>query len=134
MAGSRLATIRGRVRARRRYLRTIDGRGSRGHRDCGGIGNVKMLRHIELKSGYSDNGPAWIGYVTSSKTGRTVYFNGRAVAKYKGQKRDCDGGNYRDLGSGESFWVSGLLGKFLECLPVSLVSRFLSRLELLPPR
>ncbi len=37
--------------------------------------NVKMLRYIELKSGYSDNGPAWIGYVTPSKTGRTIYFN-----------------------------------------------------------
>jgi hypothetical protein len=67
-----------------------------------------MLRYIELKSGYSDNGPAWIGYVTPSKAGRTVYFNGRALAKYKGQDRDCDGGNYVDMESHESFWVSGV--------------------------
>jgi hypothetical protein len=30
-----------------------------------------VLRYIELKSGYSDNGPAWIAYVMESKTGRT---------------------------------------------------------------
>jgi hypothetical protein len=39
--------------------------------------SVKLLKYIELKSGHSDNGPAWIGYVTPSKTGRTLYFNGR---------------------------------------------------------
>ena len=31
---------------------------------------MKLLRYIELKSGHNDNGPAWIGYVTPSKTGR----------------------------------------------------------------
>jgi len=66
-----------------------------------------MLRYIELKSGYSDNGPAWIGYVTPSKTGRTIYFNGRALAKLKGQRRDESGGNYCDMETGESYWVSG---------------------------
>jgi len=70
--------------------------------------NVKLLKYIELKSGYSDNGPAWIGYVTPSKTGRTVYFNGRALGKHKGQRRDTDGGNYCDMESGESFWVSSV--------------------------
>jgi hypothetical protein len=34
---------------------------------------VKTLRYVELKSGHSDNGPTWIGYVMSSKTGRTLY-------------------------------------------------------------
>jgi hypothetical protein len=28
--------------------------------------NVKVLRYIELKSGHSDNGPAWIAYVRQS--------------------------------------------------------------------
>ena len=50
-----------------------------------------LLRYVELKSGYADNGPAWIGYVTPSKSGRTLYFNGRALRKFKGQDRDCDG-------------------------------------------
>jgi hypothetical protein len=69
---------------------------------------VRLLRYIELKSGHTDNGPAWIGYVTPSKSGRTLYFNGRALAKLKGQRRREDGGNYSDLETRESFWVSGV--------------------------
>ena len=70
--------------------------------------SVKLLRYIELKSGNSDNGPAWIGYVIPSKTGRTLYFNGRALMKLKGQRRGESGGNYVDMQTGESFWVSGV--------------------------
>jgi hypothetical protein len=69
---------------------------------------IKFLRYVELKSGHSDNGPAWIGYVTPSKTGRTLYFNGRGLAKLKGQRRAESGGNYVDMETGESFWVSGV--------------------------
>ena len=72
---------------------------------------MKILRYVELKSGYSDNGPAWIGYVTPSKTGRTLYFNGRALVKLKGQRRDAEGGNYIDTETRESFWVSGVKKK-----------------------
>jgi hypothetical protein len=71
-------------------------------------GEVKLLRYIELKSGHSDNGPAWIGYVKPSKTGRTLYFNGRGLMKRKGQRRGGSGGNYVDMQTGESFWVSGV--------------------------
>jgi hypothetical protein len=67
-----------------------------------------MLRYVELKSGHSDNGPAWIGYVNSSKTGRTLYFKGRGLMKLKGQRRGESGGNYVDMETGESFWVSGV--------------------------
>lgn len=74
----------------------------------GTLGAVKLLRYIELKSGHSDNGPAWIGYVTPSKTGRTLYFNGRGLMKRKGQRRGESGGNYVDMETGESFWVSGV--------------------------
>jgi len=69
---------------------------------------VKILRYIELKSGYSDDGPAWIGYATQSKTGRTLYFNGRGLMKLKGQRRGDSGGNYIDMETGESFWISGV--------------------------
>jgi hypothetical protein len=69
---------------------------------------MKRLRYIELKSGFSDNGPAWIGYVQYSKTGRTLYFNGRGLIKLKGQRRGESGGNYIDMETGESFWVSGI--------------------------
>src|SRR5437763_10465892 len=69
---------------------------------------VKLLRYIELKSGHSDNGPAWIGYVTPSKSGRTLYFNGRGLMKLKGQRRGERGGNYCDMETGDAFWVSGV--------------------------
>lgn len=69
---------------------------------------MKLLRYIELKSGHSDNGPAWIAYVEQSKTGRTLYFNGRGLVKLKGQRRGESGGNYIDMETGESFWVSGV--------------------------
>ena len=69
---------------------------------------MKVLRYLELKSGHEDNGPAWIGYVTPSRTGRTLYFNGRALLKLKGQRRGEWGGNYVDAETGESFWVSGI--------------------------
>jgi hypothetical protein len=77
-------------------------------RRCSKLKAVKLLRYVELKSGYSDNGPAWIGYVTTSKTGRTVFFNSRGLMKLKGQRRGESGGNYIDLETGESFWVSGV--------------------------
>ena len=70
--------------------------------------HVKILRYIELKSGYSDNGPAWVGYVEQSKSGRTMYFNGRGLMKLKGQRRGESGGNCIDMETGESFWVSGV--------------------------
>jgi hypothetical protein len=69
---------------------------------------MKRLRYIELKSGHTDNGPAWIAYVQHSQTGRTLYFNGRGLMKLKGQRRGDAGGNYIDMETGESFWVSGV--------------------------
>jgi len=57
--------------------------------------------YIELKSGYSDNGPAWIGAVSFSRTGRTAYFNGKGF-KYLGK------GHYSDLESRDSYWISGV--------------------------
>lgn len=70
--------------------------------------SVKVPRYIELKSGHFDDGPAWIGYATQSKSGRTLYFNGRGLMKLKGQRRGESGGNYIDMETGESFWVSGV--------------------------
>ena len=69
---------------------------------------MKTLRYIELKIGHSDNGPAWIGYVSTSKTARTVYFDGRGLMKLKGQRRGDSGGNYVDMETAEPFWVSGV--------------------------
>lgn len=57
--------------------------------------------YIELKSGYSDDGPAWIGKVDFSKSGRTAYFNGQAF-KHAGK------GHYGDFETGDNYWISGV--------------------------
>ena len=57
-----------------------------------------MLRYIELKSGYNDDGPAWIGYVKLSRSGRTVYFNGRALKQGTGSTDEC-----QVVGNGSGF-------------------------------
>lgn len=63
-----------------------------------------MLRYIELKTGYHGDGPAWIGRVKVSKSGRTIYFEGRALKK--GARGAA--GSFYDLETGEAFWVSGI--------------------------
>lgn len=61
------------------------------------------LMYIELKTGYSDDGPAWIGYVKASKTKKTIYFHDHALQKYNG---GC--ANYIDIENGDEYWISGL--------------------------
>src|SRR5205814_2262562 len=65
---------------------------------------MTMLRYIERKSDFNDNGPAWIGRVVMSRSARTVYFNGKAF------KRGSmgSGGNYFDAETGDSYWISGV--------------------------
>lgn len=63
------------------------------------------LKYIELKSGFGDNGPAWIGMVEFSKSRRTVYFNGKAL---KNSKAQGIAGNYYDIENGDEYWISGI--------------------------
>ncbi len=63
------------------------------------------IKYIELKSGYNDSGPAWIGLVSTSKTGKTLYFNGKAFQSLKGSGIYA---NYYDLETGEEYWISGV--------------------------
>ena len=69
-----------------------------------------VLRYIELKTGYADNGPAWIARVKLSKSGRTIYFNGKAL------KRAARGvsGNHYDVQTGQEYWVSGVKKRGLD--------------------
>jgi hypothetical protein len=60
--------------------------------------------YIELKTGYNDNGPAWIGQVKFSQSGRTVYFNGHALKRSGGG----GGSNHYDLETSDGYWVSGI--------------------------
>ena len=64
-----------------------------------------MLKYIEQKTGHADDGPAWIARVTLSKSGRTVYFNGRALKRING---GGVAGNYIDVESRDEYWVSGV--------------------------
>jgi hypothetical protein len=63
-----------------------------------------LLKYIELKTGHEHDGPAWIARVKVSQSGRTLYFNGRAL-KRAGRGAS---GNYVDLKTREAFWVSGV--------------------------
>ena len=64
---------------------------------------MTTIRYIELKTGYNDDGPAWIGKVKISRSGNTVYFNDHAFRKQSGIR-----GNYIDIESGDEYWISGI--------------------------
>lgn len=61
----------------------------------------RELKYIELKSGYSDDGPAWIGFVELSKTGKTIYFDDKA---FNGNGH----GICSDVETGEIYWITGI--------------------------
>ena len=63
------------------------------------------LIYVELKSGHSDNGPAWIGIAGASKTGATIYSNGKAFKSLKGSGI---GANFFDIETGDEYWISGI--------------------------
>lgn len=49
-------------------------------------------------------GPARIGRVTFSKTGKSLYYQGKTFRSLKGSGFKA---NYYDVDSGEHFWISG---------------------------
>src|SRR5262249_54960805 len=60
------------------------------------------IMYIERKA-ESLNGPAWIGRVTFSKTGRTVEYRGRRLQRTgSGYKW-----NHFDVETGDEYWISG---------------------------
>ncbi len=63
------------------------------------------IMYIELKSRYHDNGPAWIGRVSFSKTGKTIYYRGKAFRRMTGGGIS---GNYLDVETREEYWISGV--------------------------
>ncbi|WP_416441750.1 hypothetical protein ACH3O9_14730 [Leeuwenhoekiella sp. A16] len=63
------------------------------------------IKYLELKSGFSDNGSAWIGLVSFSKSGKTIYFDGKAFQSLDGTGIS---GNYFDVESGNEYWISGV--------------------------
>lgn len=68
--------------------------------------NTRIM-YVELKThsnGYDDKGPAWIGRVKFSKSGRTIYYRGKKLQRTKGEQGI---GNFVDLETGEGYWISG---------------------------
>lgn len=63
------------------------------------------IKYIELKTGFSHDGPAWIGLVFFSKSGKTIYFNGKAFQKIGSDRMQ---GNYYDIENGAEYWISGV--------------------------
>lgn len=64
---------------------------------------ARRLMFVQLKTGYdTDRGPAWIGWVDFNRSWKTAKFHGREL----GRVQSVDG-NFRDLDSGEDFWISG---------------------------
>ena len=59
--------------------------------------------YIEYK-GDGIEGPARIGRITFSKTGKTLYYRGRRFASLVGQGFKA---NYIDEETGEHYWISG---------------------------
>ena len=64
----------------------------------------RTIMYIERKAG-SLEGPARIGWVTFSKTGRTIYYKGQAFQSLKGSGYKC---NYFDVKTGDEYWISGV--------------------------
>ncbi|MBX3424920.1 MAG: hypothetical protein KF688_04500 [Pirellulales bacterium] len=67
-------------------------------------GKQSRILYVELKSGYGDNGPAWIGRARFSRTGCTVYFHDLVLQSCAGQGI---GANYYDVATGDEYWISG---------------------------
>lgn len=62
------------------------------------------IMYIERKSGNALSGPARIGRVTFSQTGKTLYYKGRKFQSLRGFGYKS---NYFDVNSGEFYWISG---------------------------
>ena len=59
------------------------------------------LKYLELKSGFNDDGPAWIGEIQFSNSGKGIYFNNMLLL-----------GNGHGLcinvETSEEYWVTGI--------------------------
>jgi hypothetical protein len=61
------------------------------------------IMYVENKSD-GLTGPARIGRVSFSRTGRTLYYRGRSFRSLKGAGFKS---NYYDVGTGDEYWISG---------------------------
>jgi hypothetical protein len=67
-------------------------------------GEEKRVMYIENKNGYIDDCSAHIGWVTFSKSGKTVYYNDKVLTRVK---RGGISGNHVDEVTKDEYWISG---------------------------
>lgn len=65
----------------------------------------KRLLFIEQRPEKGELAPAWIGRGALSKSGRTVYFNGKALKRLEGRAVDA---SHRCLETGEQYWIANV--------------------------
>ena len=66
-------------------------------------GLKQRLMYVENKDGDIDGAHARVGWVRFSKTGKTVYYRGRELAKANGIR-----GNFLDVVTRDEYWISGI--------------------------
>lgn len=71
-------------------------------------GEKRRLMYVEGKESLIDGARARIGWVTFSKSGRSVYYRGLTLSRLKGGGVS---GNFFDAETGSEFWVSGVKRK-----------------------
>jgi hypothetical protein len=67
------------------------------------MGHKARIMYIERKAG-NFTGPARIGRVTFSKTGATIYYQGKEFRSLKGAGFKA---NYYDVETRDEYWISG---------------------------
>jgi hypothetical protein len=68
-------------------------------------GKTRRLMYVEAKESANDRGDARIGWVTFSKSGRSIYYRGKKFQRIKGGGVS---GNYFEVESGDEYWISGV--------------------------
>ncbi|MDR0672634.1 MAG: hypothetical protein LBF93_03020 [Zoogloeaceae bacterium] len=82
-------------------------------------GQKKRIMYIENKDGLLDGVQARIGWVSFSKSGRTIYYKGRSLITTGGRGIR---GNFMDTETHEEFWVSGVKKRGSNVHPAELAS------------
>jgi hypothetical protein len=95
-----------------------------------------MIRYIELKSGYHDDGPAWIARVAVSKSGeRCTYYDVETTESYwlSGVKKK--GGDRHWAGRGKITIDAGAIEEYLPITGATELdlSRFVVSTAIVPP-
>jgi hypothetical protein len=67
-------------------------------------GQLARIMYVELKTDHGDRGPARIGRVRFSRTMKTLYYKNQKFRSCKGRGI---GGNYYDVATGDTYWISG---------------------------